>query len=53
MNVENIKTKNTFERVGHMDIHVGQKIIIKTNDKNPLTIMEMQKIEEFVKTLRA
>jgi len=53
MNVESIKTKPIMERgSGGGSMAVGTKIIIRTDEVADLSIIEIQKLESFLKTLR-
>lgn len=53
MKIEKIKTKPWLEYgSGGSSMAIGKKIIIYTEEQQELSILELQKIEEFLKTLR-
>jgi hypothetical protein len=53
MQVEKIKTKNWMEHRGTGAMAIGKKITIYTPETAELSILEIEKIEKFFKTLRA
>lgn len=53
MNVESIKTKPIMEHgSGGGSMAVGRKIVIRTDQIQDFTILEIQKLEEFLKTMK-
>lgn len=53
MKIEKIKIKDWIENHRHGSVAIGQKIIISTYDKQPLSLLELESIKEFIKKLRS